>query len=62
MEDLTHYRLKVVGHTPGAVKLHEVDDNGENVIEIQGACYLRKSGVGDLPIGSFVMVQLKITR
>ena len=53
------YQLQVVGHTAGAVKLHEIDGKGEKTIEVQGACYLRKSAVGELPVGAIVEVTIK---
>ena len=53
------YKLKVLDHTPGAVKLHEIDANGEKTIEVQGACYLRKSAVGNLEVGKIVEVTIK---
>lgn len=44
--------MEVIGHTKGTVKFSEIDASGNATVDMLGSLYLRKSAVGELPVGS----------
>jgi len=53
-------KFKVFEHTPGTLKCHEVDDNGEKTKEVIGQLYIQKAAFGALPVGTVFTVSVTV--
>jgi hypothetical protein len=54
-------RFKVLGHTKGTNKCHEIDTNDAQTTENIGQLYIQKGAFGTLPVGTIFSVTVEVS-